>query len=97
VPESLYNNLEKWKDRLPIQEDFVQESGYIMFISQNYITVLEGLGLINYKKIKENHEMHSTLEITNFINEEFKKQLDYESSTRFIPHKEYLSIVRSYF
>jgi hypothetical protein len=97
VPDSLYNNLEKWKDRLPIQEDFVNESGYIMFISQNFILVLEGLGLINYEKIKNNHEMFSTLEVTDFINAEFKKQADYENSTKFIPHKEYLSIIRNYF
>jgi hypothetical protein len=97
IPNSLYLNLEKWKDRLPIQEDFINESSYIMFLSQNFIVVLDGLGLINYEKVKNNHEMQSTTEITEFINGEFKKQNEYENSTKFIPHKEYLSIIRNYF
>jgi len=47
LPETLSTNLEIWKNRLPIKEDFNQLSDYILFTDPNFILVMEGLNLFN--------------------------------------------------
>lgn len=57
IPESLQNNLEKWKNKLPIYEDFVNDSSYSMFRSANFILVLNGINFFNKEKVLKEYNM----------------------------------------
>lgn len=57
VPKTLQNNLNKWKHRLPIQEDFA--GGYKLFNAPNFTLLLKELGLVDRKLIKKEYEMAS--------------------------------------
>ena len=51
LPPSLEKNLKKWKNRLPIQEDF--EGNYQLFNEHNFTIILKELGLFDRLKIKK--------------------------------------------
>lgn len=51
-PPKLKKNLEKWKQRLPIDSDFTQLTDKVLFKSDNFIIVLYCLGLLDSNKIK---------------------------------------------
>ena len=53
LPKSLKTNLNIWKHRLPIDEDFNSLSNYVLFKSSNHIMVLDGLNLFNRESIKQ--------------------------------------------
>jgi tryptophan halogenase len=57
IPESLQNNLEKWKNKLPIYEDFVNDSSYSMFRSANFTLVLNGINFFNKEEILKEYNM----------------------------------------
>ena len=50
LPESLSKNLETWKYRLPLAEDF--KGSYLLFNPENFIIILKELNLLNKKNIK---------------------------------------------
>ena len=54
IPETLKTNLEKWKNRIPIQEDFA--GNYLLFYPYNFTILLKELGVFNKEKIKEEFE-----------------------------------------
>jgi tryptophan halogenase len=92
IPDSLKDKLEKWKNRMPIREDF-SNTNYLLFFESNWTHVLYGLGLIDTKKIKTNH---------NFISEDNllwckKSLIDFknECNVETIKHKEYLDYIRN--
>ena len=93
IPESLKYNLEKWKTKLPIREDFKEDSGYAMFSSSNFIVVMAGLDLFDNDAILKEYEslsknIRSDAEITIhsvMLEEKFKQYLD---------HKEIIKIIR---
>ena len=95
LPESLKNNLELWKDRLPIREDFSSLSDYIMFKEDNFIVVMAGLGLFNSTEIKKEYKLQSQyvqnaayIRLLDLIKED-----DIKDS---LTHKEVLNIVREF-
>jgi tryptophan halogenase len=51
LPESLSKNLETWKHRLPLDEDF--NGLYLLFKPENFIIILKELNLLNKKNIKK--------------------------------------------
>lgn len=59
IPESLQNNLEKWKTKLPIHEDFINSSSFSMFSESNFIVVLAGLNLFDTKAISKEYDFLS--------------------------------------
>jgi len=91
VPEKLQRNLEKWKHRLPINEDII-DTNYHLFLSHNYATVLWGINKID-KSIKKEYLTLNDFEkkyVENLILQ-YKKTLKTEQ----ISHKEYLKKIRN--
>ena len=56
VPDTLKNNLELWKNRLPILSDFNGE--YNIFYQSNFIIKLHGLNMIDKEVIKKQFESY---------------------------------------
>jgi len=93
LPKSLSNNLNKWKHRLPLQEDFL--GGYRLFNAPNFIILLKELNLIDKKLIKREYDMLSEKfkiciknDINNHINNTYYNK-------NLIGHKEYLKLLRN--
>jgi len=55
IPDTLREKLRIWKYKIPIEEDFNSESGYILFKSDNFATVLHGLGLFDKESITKEY------------------------------------------
>jgi len=91
LPDTLKYNLEKWKTRLPIREDFLQ-SNYLLFYEHNWIHILYGLNLINIDIIKkglDNFNLDQIKQLDQSIENIFK----YDNNN--ITHKKYLNIIRN--
>ena len=95
IPESLKHNLEKWKTKMPISEDFeIYPSTYLLFREPNFILVLAGLGLFDKKSIlKEYNALPDNLK--KYSENLIKEQLDSDKKTEKINHKELLAIIRN--
>jgi flavin-dependent dehydrogenase len=93
LPDTLAENLELWKHRLPISEDFNNLSDYILFKDSNFLVVMEGLGLLDKNSINDEYQI---------LNSNYKQHAaDILSSHRIgdanlnlISHKEYIKIIR---
>jgi len=55
LPDSLKNNLKKWKYRLPLEEDFAGK--YLLFTEPNFCVILKELNLINKSALKKEYNM----------------------------------------
>ncbi len=91
IPDSLKENLNKWKCRLPIREDFLQ-SNYLLFYECNWINVLYGLKLLNIDNLKKDIS-YLNKEALNRTEIELKNISLYNPKT--IAHKEYLKFIRN--
>ena len=91
IPDSLKENLNKWKCRLPIREDFLQ-SNYLLFYECNWINVLYGLKLLNIDNLKKDIS-YLNKEAVNRTEIELKNISLYNPKT--IAHKEYLKFIRN--
>ena len=95
LPESLKSNLELWKDRLPIREDFSSLSDYIMFKEDNFILVMAGLGLFNSDEVKREYDLQAEY-IQNLANLKIQEAINLDSEKNTITHKEALRVVRDF-
>ena len=93
IPESLNYNLEKWKTKLPIAEDFRDQSTYSMFSSQNFAVVMAGLNLFDNDAILQEYNFSSdslkryteSITTTVWLEDQVKKSMD---------HKKIIEIIR---
>ncbi len=92
VPETLASNLEKWKYRLPISEDF-KETHYCLFYASNYASVLHGLGKFDLNNIKNEYESHSSW-LKNFTHGLIHKEDILYNHKITLSHKEYLNRIK---
>ena len=73
LPESLRNNLLRWKNNLPIKEDVVTTE-YVLFHEQNWINLLYGIGWFEqnikqeYEMINQQYKDHVENKVDSFIN-----------------------------
>jgi hypothetical protein len=95
LPDSLNNNLETWRSKLPIREDFNQMSDYIMFYEANFILVLEGLDLFDRSAIKKEYENHPQW-IKDEADEIVKNRYNLEDTADTLPHKVFIGLIRDY-
>lgn len=93
LPDSLAANLELWKNKLPIKEDFSDSSHYSLFSESNFIVVMHGLGLFNHESIKKEYDV-----LSNIIKENAENVLSHErqfiNETKEISHKMMISVIR---
>ena len=96
LPDTLQNQLEIWKNRLPIKEDF-SETEYLIYNAHNFILTLYGLDLINTSELKKhynllNDNLKSEVELTvTSLNTLLKNEL------HTVGHKQVLTEIRKYY
>ena len=93
LPDTLKHNLEKWSDRLPINEDF--KNNYTLFNAHNFAVLLKELNLVNKESIKREYEMidQSTRGlIKNSIASHIKT---FKYNIKAMSHKKYLNTLRN--
>ena len=93
IPESLKYNLEKWQTKIPILEDFKNNSTYSMFGTSNFITVMAGLNLFNKEAIQKEYNFLSD-DLKNYTNTTIDQEIYNENIIKYKTHKEILKIIR---
>ena len=96
APESLKNKMSLWENRLPIQEDFFEDSNYCLFRENNFIHVLNGLDLINTESIQKEYSSNN-IDIKKYIEVFLKKQRKYEQKIKKNTHKQFLKHIKDNF
>jgi hypothetical protein len=94
LPDTLKKKLKRWKDNLPVEEDFNKVSKYVLFRETNHIHIMHGLGLFDQEKIKTEYEMQRS-EIKNLAEEEFLANKNYEQTVETLGHKRFLEVIRN--
>jgi tryptophan halogenase len=94
VPESLTENLKKWRKNLPIADDFKGTTDYKLFSEAHHIHILAGLDLFDTELIRQEYNMmHPKIkeQAENFIRE----TRTFEKINPTVGHKQYIAHVRS--
>jgi tryptophan halogenase len=94
LPDTLAENLERWKSNLPIEEDFANMTQYTMFKSDNFIQILNGLSLFDREKIR-NEYMLQHPELRILADDKLREVLTYEKIAPKIGHKKFISLIRN--
>jgi hypothetical protein len=94
IPDSLKYNLEKWKTKLPIYEDFKNISTYSMFGPDNFTVVMAKLGLFDKDAIFKEYDFLSN-SLKNFTNDKINKAFDDEHLIKYANHKKIIEIIRN--
>lgn len=89
IPESLLNNLNKWKHRLPIAEDF--KTKYVLFKESNFSLLLKELNLIDKEFLKKEYDMLNDF-IKNDIQNRINNLIYYHENSNLISHKKFLML-----
>ena len=95
LPETLKNNLNKWKHRLPIAEDFA--GNYLLFSNLNITCLLKELNLYNKNYIKNQYNSLSK-EFKDYTERNMKAAIQYYTTINaphYISHKEYLQKIKN--
>ena len=93
IPESLKYNLEKWKTKLPINEDFRNISHYSMFSASNFLVVMAGLDLFDNKAILQ--EYNALCDQIKNVTEQTLNGLFFEENIKkLVEHKKILQIIK---
>ena len=93
IPESLKHNLEKWKTKIPISEDFKNSSTYLMFTESNFTVVMKGLNLFNKSAISKEYSFLSN-DLKNHTKDLIKNVKSLETQIETLNHKEIIDIIR---
>jgi len=91
IPASLQDNLEKWKSRLPIDEDF--KNKYLLFFSANFAIVLNELNLLNKNKLKKEYDLLN-INLRRHVETVYKNFKSYQKDKNYIDHKKYLKSIQ---
>jgi len=97
LPPSLEQNLNVWRHKLPIEDDFEKISKYVLFKELHYIFILHGLQLFDKDSIKKEYETlpEETKQYTEKVIEDLKNANSKDQSD-ILTHKEMLLAIRSY-
>ena len=93
IPESLKYNLEKWKTKIPISEDFKNSSTYLMFTEANFIVVMKGLNLFDKNAISKEYNFLSN-DLKNYTNDLIKNTKSIDIQTKTLNHKNVIDIIK---
>lgn len=93
IPDSLKINLEKWKHRLPIHEDFKER--YLLFYENNFTIILKELNLLNINVLKKEFNLLSDFH-KNRIHVQFLRLKELNKDTQnWRSHKEIIKNIRN--
>jgi hypothetical protein len=91
----LNENINMWKGKLPILEDFKGLSNYVLFKNDNFTVVMDGLNLFNREEIEKEYDGLSEEMKINAINVLNNYNIEIEKE-KFIGHKDFINnIIRS--
>jgi tryptophan halogenase len=93
IPDSLKCNLEKWKTKLPIDEDFINTSRYSMFGHANFIVVMGKLNLFDNKSIGHEYNFLSD-NLKNITTSIIEESFFLENTHKYTNHKEVIKNIR---
>jgi tryptophan halogenase len=94
IPDTLADNLAKWRKNLPVADDFAGTTAYKLFSEGHYIQILKGLNLFDKELITQEYNMmhHGIKEIAdNFVRE----TRTFEKMAATVGHKQYIAHIRS--
>lgn len=94
IPDSLKFKLEKWKHKLPVNEDFFGDSNYTLFRSANFILVMDGLDLFDRNSIYKEYKSLSRFNQER-IEATLKNILDKEKNVETVSHKQLIWLIRN--
>lgn len=93
LPDALRENLQVWKHRLPIKEDFSHLTSYILFQADNFTLLLDSIGHFDKDSIQKEYSSQ-----TPQIHYEVEKTLESlkfeDSNTVCINHKNFITLTR---
>lgn len=93
LPDSLSENLTKWRKNLPIAEDFKGSSDYKLFSEMHHIHIMNGLKLFDHRSIQHEYDMMHPA-IKQIAENHLREKRTLEKITPTVGHKAYLSHVR---
>jgi len=93
LPDSLQAKLERWRTKLPIQEDFSKNSNYIMYNEINHILLLHGLNLFDTDAIRNEYNSCSNIMKAN-VDRILRDQEHYKYSSQHVTHRFHLEQIR---
>jgi tryptophan halogenase len=93
LPPRLKENLEIWRNKMPVKEDFMIGSEFTLFQEFHHILILHGLGLFNQDAIRNEYELKLTQESKDHADHMIMNEVNPISQT--ISHKMMLQIITS--
>jgi hypothetical protein len=93
LPETLENNLRKWRRNLPIAEDFKGSSDYKLFSEMHFMHIMNGLKLFDITAIQNEYDMMHPA-IKTIAENHIREKRTLEKITPTVGHKAYISHIR---
>ncbi|MBR19765.1 MAG: hypothetical protein CMA64_06420 [Euryarchaeota archaeon] len=93
LPNSLHSNLQMWKHRLPIADDFSDTSKKLLFNEYNHALVLHGMDIFNRESLQKQYQ-HIAPEVKQHIEIVIKEKNDFDT-VKAVPHKTMIDLLRS--
>lgn len=93
LPDSLEENLRKWRKNLPIADDFKGSTDYKLFSEMHHIHILNGLKLFDVDAIQQEYSMMHPA-IIEIADKFIREKRTVEKITPTVGHKEFLTHVR---
>jgi hypothetical protein len=94
LPETLENNLKKWRKNLPIAEDFKGSSDYKLFSEMHFIHIMNGLKLFDVGAIQQEYDMMHPA-IKAIAENHVREKRTLEKITPTVGHKQYITHIRN--
>ena len=94
IPDSLAENLEKWKKNLPIADDFSGTTAYKLFSEAHYIQILSGLKMFDVNAIAYEYDMTHHA-IKEMVSNQQREKRTFEMINPSLGHKEFVKRIRS--
>lgn len=92
LPDTLKNNLIKWKTRLPMKEDF--SGNFLLFKEINFTIILKELGLFNTKHIKKEYNLLSN-HFKDYIVKFYERYHTFYNKTEKVSHKNFINSINN--
>lgn len=93
LPNSLEENLQRWRKNLPISDDFRGSTDYKLFNDAHYLQVLAGLKLFDRQAISNEYAMMHPA-IKEMADNHLRERRTYEIINPTVGHKEYIKTIR---